>query len=186
MNGRSTKSFRDEGRWAAIVEALSPGDWVLIQFGHNDEKAADPTRFTAPEGEYRANLERFVRETRARGGHPVLATPIVRRRFDDRGEFVDSHGEYPRVMREVAAAEGVPLLEMEEVTRALVRSQGVEGSKALYLHFEPGEHPKLPAGLQDDTHLSELGARRVAELAAREMARLDLLLLRHLRVAPQP
>ena len=118
VNGRSTKSFRDEGRWDAIVEALLPGDWVVIQFGHNDEKAADPTRFTEPEGEFRANLERFVRETRARGGHPVLATPIVRRRFDDHGAFVDSHGEYPRVVRAVAAAEGVPLLEMEDVASA--------------------------------------------------------------------
>ena len=129
VNGRSTKSFRDEGRWDAIVEALLPGDWVVIQFGHNDEKAADPTRFTEPEGEFRANLQRFVRETRARGGHPVLATPIVRRRFDEHGAFVDSHGEYPRVVRAVAAAEGVPLLEMEDVTRALVRSYGVERSR---------------------------------------------------------
>ena len=132
----------------------------MIQFGHNDEKTADPTRFTEPEGEFRANLERFVRETRARGGHPVLATPIVRRRFDEDGAFVDSHGEYPRVVRAVAAEEGVPLLEMEDVTRALVRSYGVERSRSLYLHFEPGEHPQLPDGLHDDTHLSELGARR--------------------------
>jgi pectin methylesterase-like acyl-CoA thioesterase/lysophospholipase L1-like esterase len=186
VNGRSTKSFRDEGRWDAIVEALSPGDWVVIQFGHNDEKAADPARFTEPEGAFRANLERFVRETRARGGHPVLATPIVRRRFDDHGAFVDSHGEYPRVAREVAAAEGVPLLEMEDVTRALVQSYGVEGSKSLFLHFEPGEHPQLADGLHDDTHLSELGARLVAELAAREMARANLSLVRYLKLDTPP
>src|SRR5215204_4658982 len=66
VNGRSPKSFRDEGRWDALVKALSPGDWVVIQFGHNNEKAAAPARFTEPEGEFRANLERFVRETRAR------------------------------------------------------------------------------------------------------------------------
>ncbi len=186
VNGRSTKSFRDEGRWDAIVAALSPGDWVVIQFGHNDEKAVDPTRFTAPEGEFRANLERFVRETRARGGHPVLATPIVRRRFDDHGAFDDSHGEYPRVAREVAAVEGVPLLEMEDVTRALVESYGVERSRSLFLHFETGEHPQLPNGLHDDTHLSELGARLIAELAAREMARAHLPLMRYLKLAPHP
>ncbi len=185
VNGRSTKSFRAEGRWDAIVEALSPGDWVVIQFGHNDEKAADPTRFTEPEGEFRANLERFVRETRARGGHPILATPIVRRRFDDHGAFVDSHGEYPRVVRAVAAQEGVPLLEMEDATRALVRGYGVERSRSLFLHFETGEHPQLPDGLHDDTHLSELGARRIAELAAREMARARLPLVGYLD-APLP
>ncbi len=182
VNGRSTKSFRDEGRWNAILEALTPGDWVLIQFGHNDEKVADPTRFTEPEGAFRANLESFVRETRARGGHPILATPMVRRRFDKHGVFVDSHGEYPRVVREVAATEGVPLLEMEDATRVLVRSSGVEGSKSLFLHFEPGEHPQLPAGLHDDTHLSELGARRIAALAAREMARANLPLVRYLKL----
>jgi lysophospholipase L1-like esterase len=159
---------------------------VVIQFGHNDEKAEDPARFTAPEGEFRANLQRFVRETRARGGHPVLATPIVRRQFDDHGAFVDSHGEYPRVAREVAAAEGVPLLEMEDVTRALVRSYGLERSRSLFLHFETGEHPQLPDGLHDDTHLSELGARRIAELAAREMARLHLPLVRYLKLDSLP
>jgi lysophospholipase L1-like esterase len=159
---------------------------VVMQFGHNDEKVADPTRFTEPEGEFRANLQRFVRETRARGGHPILATPIVRRRFDDHGAFVDSHGEYPRVVRAVAAEEGVPLLEMEDATRALVSSYGVERSKSLFLHFETGEHPQLPDGLHDDTHLSELGARLIAELAAREIARNRLPLVRYLKVAPLP
>jgi pectinesterase len=183
INGRSTKSFRDEGRWDDLMDSLSPGDWVVIQFGHNDQKLADPARFTEPDGEFRTNLQRFVRETRARGGHPLLATPIVRRRFDDRGAFFDSHGGYPNVVRAVAAEEGVPLLEMEGVTRELVRSHGVEGSRALYLHFVPGEHPTLPAGLHDDTHLSELGARRVAELAAREMVRLHLPVVRHLSIA---
>jgi beta-xylosidase/pectin methylesterase-like acyl-CoA thioesterase/lysophospholipase L1-like esterase len=182
LNGRSTKSFRDEGHWDDLLESVAPGDWVVIQFGHNDQKAADPARFTEPHGEFRANLERFVRETRARGGHPILATSIVRRRFDGGGAFADSHGEYPRVVRAVAAAEGVPLLDMEDVTRALVRSYGAERSRALYLHFEPGEHPLLPDGLRDDTHLSELGARRVAELAAREMARAHLPVVRHLKL----
>jgi pectinesterase len=184
INGRSTKSFRDEGRWDALLAALSPGDWVLIQFGHNDEKAADPVRFTAPDGDYRTNLERFVRETRARGGHPVLATPVVRRRFDAAGALVDTHGDYPRVVRSVAVAEGVPLLDLEVATRELLRAHGVEGSRALFLHFEPGEHERLPAGLHDDTHLSALGARRVAELAAREMARAGLPLVRHLELPP--
>ncbi|MCB1058233.1 MAG: hypothetical protein KDD11_22265 [Acidobacteria bacterium] len=190
VNGRSTKSFLDEGRWYALLAALEPGDWVLIEFGHNDEKIADPTRYTAPDGAYRANLERFVRETRAKGGHPILATPVVRRRFDEASAFYDSHGEYPRVVREVARAEGVPLLEMEARTRELVEALGEEGSKALYQHFEPGEHPRLPEGRHDDTHFSELGARRVAELAVREIARLRLPLARYLvldaPVAPPP
>jgi lysophospholipase L1-like esterase len=182
VNGRSTKSFRELGDWQALLESLSPGDWVVIQFGHNDGKLSDTTRCTDPESEYRSNLERYVRETRTRGAHPVLATSVVRRRFDERGNFYDSHGEYPRVVREVAAEEGVPLLEMEGVTRTLVKRLGEDGSRALYLHFEPGEHPKLPNGLHDDTHYSELGARLVAELAAREMARVELPFVRYLTV----
>lgn len=167
VNGRSTKSFLGEGRWQSLMQELSPGDWVVVQFGHNDEKSYDPTRFTEPEGEFRANLKRFVRETRARGGHPVLATPIVRRKFDEHGAFLDSHGDYPRVVRAVAAEERVPLLDMEGVTRALVQGFGDEKSRSLYL--------------DDDSHLSELGARRVAELAAREMARVDLPLAQWVR-----
>lgn len=186
MNGRSTKSFRDEGRWDALLAAMRPGDWVLIQFGHNDEKEADPSRFAAPDGEYRANLERFVRETRGRGGHPLLATPIVRRRFGPDGAFLDSHGDYPRVVREVALAEGVPLLELEDATRELVRGYGPDGSRALYLHFAPGAHPLLPAGRSDDTHLSELGAREVAALARREMARARLALVPFLKSEAVP
>ncbi len=182
VNGRSTKSFRDLGHWDALLESLSAGDWVVIQFGHNDEKDADPARYTDPDGEYRANLQRFVRETRARGGNPVLATPVVRRRFDEAGAFYDSHGAYPRVLREVAAEEGVPLLEMEDATRALEQEFGMEGSQSLHLHYEPGEHPQLPDGIHDDTHYSELGARLVAELAAREMLRLHLPVVRYLKL----
>jgi beta-xylosidase/pectin methylesterase-like acyl-CoA thioesterase/lysophospholipase L1-like esterase len=182
VNGRSTKSFRDLGHWDAVLESLSPGDWVVIQFGHNDEKSEDPARFTDPDGEYRANLQRFVRETRARGAHPVLATSVVRRRFDEAGTFYDSHGEYPRVVREVAAEEGVSLLEMEDATRDLVQRFGAGGSRSLYLHFEPGEHPQLPDGLSDDTHFSEFGARLVAGQAAREMARLHLPIVRYLNL----
>lgn len=183
VNGQSTKSFRDLGHWDDLLASLSAGDWVVIQFGHNDGKVSDPARFTDPDGEYRANLQRYVRETRARGGHPALATSVVRRRFDEAGLFHDSHGEYPRVVREVAAEEGVPLLEMEDTTRTLVRRLGPEGSRSLYLHFAPGEHPQLPGGLHDDTHFSELGARLVAELAAREMARVHLPFVRHLRLS---
>jgi lysophospholipase L1-like esterase len=189
LNGRSTKSFRDEGHWNALLESLSVGDWVVIQFGHNDNKPQDPTRFTEPEGEYRSNLQGFVRETRARGGRPILATSVVRRRFDETGAFYDSHGDYPRIVREVSAEEGVPLLDLENATRTLVRDFGPEESRSLYLHFEPAEHPLLPEGIHDDTHFSEAGARRVAALAAREMSRLHLPVARYLRLdrlAPPP
>ncbi len=174
VNGRSTKSFIDEGRWTPIADKLRPGDWVIIQFGHNDEKEDKPKVYADPRGAYRRNLTHFVRASISHGARPVLATPVVRRRWNEAGEMFPTHGEYPDVVREVARAEGVPLVDLLELTRELERSLGPEGSKDLHLWFEPGEHPALPEGIRDDTHYSEEGARRVARLAAAEMHRLNL------------
>lgn len=143
----------------------SPTDVVIIQFGHNDEKSEDSTRFADADGAYRANLRRFVRETRARGATAVLATPIVRRKFDVTGALQDTHGRYPAVVREVAAELSVPLLDLEQSSGALVRGSGAEGSKRLFVHTRPGEFAMYPDGRADDTHLSADGARAIAELA---------------------
>lgn len=174
VNGRSTKSFIDEGRWAKLVADLHAGDWVIIEFGHNDEKTEDPKRYTAPRGEYAANLRRFIADVRAKGAFPVLATPIARRKWDAAGHLVDTHGDYPAAVREVAAETKVPLLELNGLTTALEAGHGVEGSKALHLHIAPGTYTRKPEGWQDDTHLSAYGAERVAALAVQEILRLQL------------
>lgn len=174
MNGRSTKSFIDEGRWAAVVAALRPGDFVIIQFAHNDEKDQDPKRYAAPRGAYQDNLRRFVRETRERGATPILATPVARRKWSAAGELVETHGDYPAAVRAVAAEEKVPLLEMNLLTAELERAHGVEGSKRLHLHYVAGIQPRWPEGVKDDTHFSEYGAARVAALAVQEWLRLGL------------
>ncbi|MBP6506486.1 MAG: pectate lyase [Opitutaceae bacterium] len=174
INGRSTKSFRDQGHWQRVLDALQPGDWVVIQFGHNDAKRTDPARFADADTDYRANLIRFVHEVREKSAQPVLATPVARRGWTESGEWTDTHGAYPGIVREVAAAEGVPLLDLEARTRAYFASFGVEDSQALFLHFAPGEHPRLPEGKHDDTHFSETGARAVAGIVAREMERIQL------------
>lgn len=174
VNGRSTKSFIAEGKWQGVVDSLRAGDWVIIQFGHNDAKTEDSTRYAAPRGAYQENLRRMVRDVRARGATPVLATPAARRRWNAKGELDDTHGEYPDAMREVAAREGVPLLEMHKLTMELVRAHGVEGSKQLYLHYPAGVFTRKPDGYNDDTHFSEYGALRVASLAVQEMMRLGL------------
>ncbi|MBF9255049.1 rhamnogalacturonan acetylesterase [Pontibacter sp. 172403-2] len=168
VNGRSTKSFRDEGRWDKVMQEVKKGDYVIIEFGHNDEKSEDPKRYAAPETDYRHNLERFVAETRAKGAIPVLATPIVRRKFEN-GELVATHGKYPEVVRDVAARLNVPLLDLQKRTEELVSRYGEERSKALYLHLTPGEYESLPEGRNDDTHLSAYGAFRVADLVADEI-----------------
>lgn len=177
VNGRSTKSFRERGHWQQLLDALAPGDWVLLQFGHNDAKREDPARYTEPRGEYAENLRRFVAEVRARGAHPLLATAVARRKWDTSGakpRVLDTHGEYLVVTREVAKAEGVPLLELFALTRALEEERGVEGSKRLHLWIPPQTYERKPEGWQDDTHYSREGAHRAAALAVQEMIRLRL------------
>jgi len=168
-NGRSTKSFITEGRWDSIMSKIKPGDYVIIEFGHNDAKKEDSTRFADANTTYRANLVKFVNETRAKGGIPVLATPIVRRRFDRDSNFYDVHGDYPKVVRETAAEYGVVLLDLHKRTEELLKIYGMERSKMLFLHIKSGEYNSLPQGLTDDTHFSPYGAFRVCDLAAAEI-----------------
>lgn len=165
MNGRSSKSFRTEGRWDKVEKQLKKGDFVVIQFGHNDQKVKDSTKFTNPYTQYRANLERYVNETRAKGATPILMTSIVRRDFTENGVLVDTHGNYPLVVRLVADDMKVPFVDMQLLTEQMEIAAGPEGSKKLHLHFKEGEVEYYPKGKDDDTHLSKLGAETVAKLA---------------------
>lgn len=181
MNGRSTKSFIDEGRWGVVLKQLRAGDWVFIQFGHNDEKKEDPTRYAAPHDAYRKNLTRFVEEARSKGAQPVLLTPVMRRRFDKDGKFFDTHGEYPDAVRALAKEMNVPLIDLHKSTQALIERHGAEGSKKLFLWIGPTEYKSLPNGRQDDTHFSEYGAREVATLAVAGIRERGLTLASHLK-----
>ena len=169
-NGRSTKSFRDEGRWKTVCDGLRPGDYVFIQFGHNDQKQSDSTRYASPV-QYAANLRRYVAETRERGAVPVLLTPIVRRRFTD-GILDDTHGPYAAAVRRVAAETGTVLIDAERLTREWVSRLGDEVSTAYYMWVEPGTNPRWPAGRQDNTHLNVRGARTVARMIAARLPEL--------------
>ena len=180
INGRSTRSFIDEGHWEALLRDLKSGDWVLIQFGHNDQKSEDPSRYADAEGDYRANLEVFIRDVRDRGAHPLLATSVARRKWDESGSrLVGTHGDYPSVVRAVSSVEDVPLLDLEKLTTDLEEARGLEGSKSLHLWFAPGDNPTLPTGLQDNTHYSMAGANAVARLAVAEMRRVGVPLSRY-------
>jgi lysophospholipase L1-like esterase len=169
MNGRSTKSFIDEGRWDKITQALKADDFVIIQFAHNDEKQEDPKRYTDPATSFRDNLRRFIRETRARGANPILATPVARRKFDAQGKLQPTHRDYPAAVRAVAREEQVPLLDLETATSAWLQAAGPDASKKFFMWIEPGTHPKIPDGRRDDTHFVEAGAVEVARLAASEI-----------------
>jgi lysophospholipase L1-like esterase len=179
VNGRSTKSFLAEGRWAAVRDSLRRGDYVLVEFGHNDQKLTDSSRYTNPYTAYRRNLARMVAEARARGATAVLLTPIARRHFNAQGTLEDTHGAYTLAVREVARDAGVPLVDLQLLTEDLIAAAGPERSKALFVWVAPGASPFYPDGRQDDTHLNAEGAAAVARLAARALRDAGLPLARH-------
>lgn len=163
MNGRSTKTFISEGRWQKILDDIQKGDWVFVQFGHNDSSKEKGERYAPPEM-YRANLIKFIDEVKSKNGNIVLLTPVVRRRFDKDGKFYDSHGEYPDIVRSVAKDKKVPLIDMQKKTEALVVKYGVEGSRSLFLQLKPGENTNYPNGIDDNTHFNPKGADEAANL----------------------
>lgn len=172
VNGRSTKSFMAEGRLAEIERDFRPGDYLFIQFGHNDGKHEDPDRYTDPAGEYRINLRRYVSAAQQLGGTPVLLTSVSRRRYLPSGLLDPQSVEgYPQAMRELARENGIILLDLFAATHRLYRLLGREGCRQLFVHLKPGEHPNYPEGLEDNTHFSDLGARLAAALVAEAVLR---------------
>ncbi len=181
ISGRSSKSFRSEGHWQKILDSLKRGDYVLIQFGHNDQKKEDSLRYTEPRLEFGASLSQYIRETREKGAHPILATSIARRSFSDTGNLIDSHTAYTLTVLRVARAEGVPVLDLNQRTMRWIDSTGQEVSKDIFLHIAPGRFTKMPDGLVDNTHLNEYGGKTIAALAAEELRRSKSGLRRYLR-----
>ena len=170
VNGRSTKSFRNEGRWQAVEEQLTEGDYVFIQFAHNDEKINDTTRYSSPE-QYGENVRRYIRETRAKGATPVVLTPVVRRKWEG-GVLNGRHGGYTDFAKKVAEEESVTLIDMEQLTWEWINAEGDEPSKLNFMWVEKGVCPLYPDGRQDDTHFNIVGARKVAAMVAQEVQRL--------------
>ena len=172
MAGRSTKTFLAEGRLEPAGQA-DPGDLMLIQFAHNDENEKKPERYTAPWTEFTENLRYFIRFAREHGAVPVLLTPICMRVWQD-GKLQPTHGEYPAAMRSVAEEMNVPLIDLYTESFRIVEEMGEEGSKALFMHFAPGEDPAYPDGSQDNAHTKRAGAERFAAAAAEGLKALGL------------
>ena len=208
VNGRSSKSFIDEGRWDKVLSLSKPGDYVIIQFGHNDEKA-QPDRHTDPGSTFDYNLSKFVRETREHGGIPVLMNCVVRRNFfvkapenaDDEAlrnttfkdgvkmvegdTLVDTHGLYRVAPRDVAQRMNCLFVDANKITHDLEQSLGVEGSKKLHMWYKPNEHPALPKGRQDNTHYNIYGAHEVAKRLAEALV-VEIPLLEKYRTNDNP
>ena len=204
VNGRSSKSFLNEGRWEKVLERIRPGDYVIIQFGHNDEKA-QPERHTDPGSTFDDNLARYVRETREHGGIPVLMNPVVRRNFlvkapviaDDEqlrtstfsdgakmvegDTLIDTHGLYRVAPRNVAYRMNCHFIDANQITHDLEQGLGREASKKLHMWFRPGEEPSVPQGKQDNTHYNIYGAQVVADLLADALCE-EIPLLRAYRI----
>ncbi|RDC56700.1 GntR family transcriptional regulator [Pedobacter chinensis] len=178
LNGRSTKSFRNEKHWQPILDQLQTGDYVFIEFGHNDEKIDKPD-VGVTLAEFKTNLINYVNETRNKKAIPVLLTPISRRSFKS-GVLIDSHGGYPLVTRKVSDSLKVPLIDMLAKTTHLLDRLGDAGSIKLFLHVDSG-HVNYPNGKKDDTHLNVDGAKQVAGLVAKGIKELKLGLAKSLK-----
>ncbi|MEO6404538.1 MAG: rhamnogalacturonan acetylesterase [Ferruginibacter sp.] len=172
-NGRSTKTFISEGLWQSIISNVREGDYVIIQFGHNDESKEKTERYTTPD-EYKTNLIKFITETREKKAIPILFTPVSRRKFDKANNTIPTHEAYSALVREVAKTTGVLFVDLDERSRQLYQNMGMENSRLLFLQLKPGEHPNYPDGKEDNTHFNELGARLIAQLVLSELKNLHI------------
>ena len=168
VGGRSSKSFIDEGRLKVIEEQIGKGDFLFIQFGHNDEKEWDEKRYTTPYGTYKEYLKQYIQVARNAGAIPVLITSVTRRCFADSWTLVSETklGNYAAGMRQVAEEEQVALVDLYSKSRAKLEEAGPVESTKWYIHVAKGEFPIYPCGIMDDTHLKPMGARIFAGLVA--------------------
>ncbi|MEY4867502.1 MAG: hypothetical protein RIT36_401 [Bacteroidota bacterium] len=167
-NGRSTKTFLSEGLWKQIMDEATAGDYVFIQFGHNDEVKSKVNSYTTPE-EFTSNLRKYIGDAREKKMIPVLMTPVARRKFDAAGKIEQTHQEYSALVLKVAAEEKLLFIDLDAQSMQLYQQFGVENSKLLFCQLKPGEHPNYPDGKDDNTHFNELGARLIAQLVLKEI-----------------
>lgn len=182
VNGRSTKSFIDQKLWEGIMSKLKEGDYVMIQFGHNDSKVEDTTRYAPAQTVYKTNLIRFVNDVRSKGATPILITPVMRRKFDSTGVFIDQHGDYPGVVREVAKTMNVELIDLHQSSKEMIVNEGVENSKRFFLFIPPNHFKNYKEKKSDDnTHFSDFGAASVASLVCKAINEQNLSVKKYLK-----
>ena len=173
--GRSTRTFISEGRWQPIADSLQEGDYVLMQFGHNDEaKEAIYKDRNTPVADYKTNLEKFITATRLKKAIPVLVTPVTRMRFDKAGNMEETHKEYSAAVWEVGNQYQTPVIDLDKKSRELLQQLGPVYSKMLFMQLDTLQHPNYPNGQKDNAHFNEYGARRMAELVLAEIRSLKL------------
>lgn len=172
-SGRSSKSFITEGLLEQIREKMKPHDYMLIQFGHNDQKR-DEERHTEPFSTYKEFLKKYVDVCREKQATPILVTPVHRRYFDSKGLLEDTHGDYITAVRELAEEENIPLVDLATLSLECFNQLGPEGTKSVFMWGRPGEFLLFPQGVMDNTHFQERGAARLADMVVGGLKALGL------------
>lgn len=170
VNGRSTKSFIDEKGFEDVLKVIGSNDFLIIQFGHNDQKKDDPNRYTYPFTTYQENLKNIIDKTKEKGAIPIVLSSISRRNFRGKHQ-VDKYAVslYPYAAKALAKREKVIFLDIFKKTRKLYEYLNWDLSRGMFLHLGLNQHPNYPEGVYDNTHLNDLGATVVASLIAEEL-----------------
>lgn len=179
MRGRSSKSFIDEGRLNRILNQIKKGDYLFIQFGHNDEKIEDLTRYTHPATTYKSYLKQYIVGAREKGAIPILVTPVERMRFTADGISLETHGLYPEAMKELGREDNVPVVDLSAKSKELFQQLGPVKTKKLFMWLKAGEFPHYPKGAMDSTHFQKNGAEEIASLVMEGIEELKLPLQEH-------
>lgn len=178
-SGESANTFIAAGRLKKALSQMKKGDYIFMEFGHNDQKQKGPGK--GAYYSYMTSLKTFIDEARARGAHPVLVTPTQRRSFGPDGKIKDTHEDYPEAMRWLAAKENIPLIDLNEMTRTFYEAMGVEESKKAFVHYPAGTYPNQTKDFADNTHFNPYGAYEIAKCIIEGMKKLNLPIIQHLR-----
>jgi len=181
-SGESANTFIGAGRLKKALTQMKPGDYIFMEFGHNDQKQKGPGK--GAYYSFMTSLKTFIDEARARGAYPVLVTPTQRRSFDATGHIRDTHEDYPEAMRWLAAKENVPLIDLNEMTRTLYEALGTETSKRAFVHYPAGTYPGQTKAFEDNTHFNPYGAYQIAQCVIEGMKKAVPELAKHLKIDP--
>jgi lysophospholipase L1-like esterase len=161
-SGEALKSFKAESRLMKLLSMIDTGDYVFIEFGHNDQKP-ESSAYVEPFGGYKTELKDYITQIKAHGGNPVLVSPVQRRQFDSTGMIINTHGDYPRAMQEVAEEESVPYINLNAMSKVLFETLGLEGSKNAFVHYPANSFPNQNEALADNSHFNNYGAYQLAK-----------------------
>lgn len=178
-SGEAANSFISAGRLRKIMSQIKPGDYVMVEFGHNDQKQKGPDK--GPFKSFQKNLRVFIEEARAHGAFPVFVTPTQRRSFDESGKIKDTHEEYPEAMKQLAKEENVPVIDLHSMTRTLYEAMGPEESKKAFVHYPANTYPGQTKALADNTHFNPYGAYEIAKCVIEGMKACNLPIVQYLR-----